>query len=364
MGVMIITMKSLKKSLKTGYYNIFIAFALIFAVFANMDFISDGFRNVMLSAFAPMIFFGAGILYKNREKAADDIGKKLFFEIMMPYIWFSLFYTMVDAIKIVVLRTYDVSVIRQDLLDSITLYGCSVFWYLPVLFFAHFIYSLIRPHLKWPITLVVFATFSAIGIILFGNIDLLIAEADVLWKIIAFRLFALVWRTVLALLFMTTGEGAEIVANHFGKKKIALAIISILLTLVGGLLLYRNGKADIAMLNAGKAQFFFLGITLFQFGIYGISRWINQAAIFEFIGINARIVYLTLADFGPMAIAGIASKAFFEIFDNNFVKYIVMLATIVIVELIYIVIINRFLSFIVAKEPNKTFGLIERNDND
>ncbi|MBQ7766074.1 MAG: acyltransferase [Lachnospiraceae bacterium] len=120
----------------------------IFLVVVGHSGLIDFSKNIWLSTFhLPAFFLVSGILMqlkKEEEQPAGKILRHKIKSIMLPYIWFSIGSLGVDLVQI--LRgvfTWDM--LKEHVIQTVTLQGYSVLWFLPVLLFAElFVYAILK----------------------------------------------------------------------------------------------------------------------------------------------------------------------------------------------------------------------------
>lgn len=344
------------------YISVYFGIAIIIAVTGQFSFVGEALSELFLKLTMPLVFVAYGSRLENTKESkwSDEKLAQMAKEFLLPYFWFSLIYILADAVrffagtKTVIM---DSNYLISDVFMSISFYGVSVLWYLPVLFLAVVIYSLLRIKIKYLYSLIITLVMAIIFIVLpFDNnmLDWGIATVQEIPSMLV--LFCM--RTVLALLFVSVGEGINSLVKKLGKRKIMSLIIGLIFAALGIILLIFDGEGSFLWVDFERCYIYLPGTILFSAGVFFISYWIGQAVVFEFLGDNARIIYLTMIDFGILGVSTEYVEAMcLKIFSNYFLSHIMAIVSFVIMELVIIVLVNRFLFFLVSKECNKTFGL-------
>lgn len=90
----------------------------------------------------PLFFLASGMLIAHTgeaEKDWRDVLKKKARSLMLPFFWFSLLYILRDLLRFLLGRCGGEEVLGV-LRDTVTLFGSSVLWFLPTLFFAEILF--------------------------------------------------------------------------------------------------------------------------------------------------------------------------------------------------------------------------------
>lgn len=358
-----------EKLVNKKYLNTYLGIVILMAVATRFSFINENAIFVLSSIFMPMVFIYTGakenvFFIDNQKKDADFFTKYAFKEYLIPYLWFSLLYTTVDSLLFIVKRNVAINLIYSDILNSLTLYGISILWYLPALFLAVTIYFISRKKLPYFVRIIIASILLGLALYLFADVNKLLQEADTLFKEIIIKLFIMTHRTVLAYFYMIIGEGIDRLTDAVITKKLIIAVSGFICTGAGIIAGYFNKKSDISILALGNISLFFLATILSGVGIFLLSKWIGRTIFFDFLGVNARIIYLTHFELFAIAIGSKVETIVLDIFVNYFLSHLMNILVVIIIVTIYIVVINKFFYFAVAKEANNTFGLNEIDDND
>ncbi len=98
----------------------------------------------------PMFFIVSGILLaiKNDEvKPLKEVAKSRFRGIMIPYLWFSLFYLIV-VVAALIKGEIAVQTLYLNIWYVISGYGMNVLWFLPALYFGELLFILLRRRIR------------------------------------------------------------------------------------------------------------------------------------------------------------------------------------------------------------------------
>lgn len=116
--------------------------AIILVVMGHSGFISHN-CNIWISTFhLPLFFILSGILAGIRredDQALSSLALQKARSIMVPYLWFSIGSICLDIIQ-VLLSNFTWDVVWEHVVQTLTLQGYSVLWFLPVLYLAEIIW--------------------------------------------------------------------------------------------------------------------------------------------------------------------------------------------------------------------------------
>ena len=127
------------------YFDLAKGIGIILVVLGHMENINTGLRVWISSFHMPLFFVVSGMLMAAKNEVSlcpdnDVIDMKALTikkakGILVPYFWFSLIYVPIDIMNLYIDNVTPHTFV-QNLLDSLTLSGISVMWFLPALFIA------------------------------------------------------------------------------------------------------------------------------------------------------------------------------------------------------------------------------------
>lgn len=338
---------------RCSHNKVYMGIAIILFALSLFPFWGDRFCDVAGKLFLPMIFASYGVYFSKKEKyILDDSELKRNFRVLIiPYLWFSLFFILKDAIGVFTGAINNDSrnvILFGDILKCLILDGGKILWYLPCLFFAVLFYSLIRSRVKFITAFIIFAVFA--GIVIYINVAYEFAAGIIGLKRVLAGFVLFTWKTVIMTLFIAVGEVAERIVMLIKNNKIAAMFLGLLLIVSGCMLTVMSGSTNPVMLIFDKWYLYFPGMILLMTGIYFIAYWINQAAVFEALGNSADIIYITAVEFG---IADLSLKYIDEMLvnavHNYFFAHTVAIVAFVIVQMAITCVINKYLYFLIGK---------------
>lgn len=347
---------------KNRYIDVYAGVGICVLVLGYSKILPETFK-IWVEAFALLLFFTAAGAY-GRESGISELGmteliKKGAREIMIPYCWMSLLAVTGQCAGMLLFPAKFTKGDTIDLiLDMLSFYGGSVLWFLPVLFVGVTGYWTIRKKLFYPIALILMAIFAAVicGI---NGIPVYLYGKEMSVEIFLLQCAYTVWRGCVGMFFCALGEGLSMLLGYLERKKLIMILSGFTLTGIGTVLALKNQeKASVTIsfryLLTGEMVFWFLAAICLCGGLLFLCRWINECRPIEYLGRSSLIVLATCLDFKVTALAGLAGDQVFAIFDHDFLRNVVMLVVLIVVELFLIWLFHGVFSFMYGKNRRLT----------
>ena len=132
---------------RLAFFDIAKGTGIILVIIAHIEYVDFGIRNYIVSFHMPLFFVVSGMLACLTGEAEKETGKVLLKKlkrIMLPYLVFSILYPVIDICYYYVTGNGDpFGSLRQNIYDSLVLYGNSVLWFLPTAFFGDVLFFLV-----------------------------------------------------------------------------------------------------------------------------------------------------------------------------------------------------------------------------
>mgnify|MGYP002860725837 CR=1 FL=1 len=237
----------------------------------------------------PLFFIVSGMLINYKGDADKDLKgliKKRFKGIMIPYLWFSLFY-----FSIVIYAFMTGSVMKETLFVNlwyvVSMYGMNVLWFLPCIFMAEimFLFILQRSGNKMAAVISVLITTTA------SLINLYISGLD-MESYYASRLRELaitVLRPMHALIFVAIGYYVYFLFRENEKISVKELFIGVVLMAAGILFVHVNHGVDLRSLIQKNYFFYYLCALCGSLGLILICKNIRSFKIIKYWGRNSLI---------------------------------------------------------------------------
>lgn len=296
------------KEKRLDYIDMVKGIGIILVVLGHSTYVSENVLTWLASFHMPLFFIVSGILFAYKRSYQEPFAsyvKKRFCGMMLPYFWFSLIYIGVDYYYLYAHpEVIDQQFIRSAILQAVSLYGISVLWFLPTIFFGELcFYGLMKKrHPIWLFVVigVVLAGIPVLGVRLIQ--EYLNMEQNLFLTWLGNLLMALL-RVAPAVVFLLIGYGL-----YFGLERLCLKPVLEILLGIGCLLLnaaiaFANGRVDLHFLVFNNVVYFYLGAFSAALGLILICRHLRSVWLLAFLGSNSLIVMLTHLDCQVMSLA-------------------------------------------------------------
>lgn len=319
----------------------------------------------------PMFFIVSGILLaiKNDEvKPLKEVAKSRFRGIMIPYLWFSLFYLIV-VVAALIKGEIAVQTLYLNIWYVISGYGMNVLWFLPALYLGELLFILLRRRIRDHIPFITVVVLSN-AIVYFLSYFVGIAKYPTPFAERMHDLITVILRPILVCGFISIGyythkllrKGSQIgdffnkpELNEKGKVsfKYRAAYIVLGLMLFGvcfGLFRVNNG-IDFRSLAFRNVFFFFVCALSGSFGMISLCKGLPRIPLFCYWGIGSLIfmathnsqTVLTFSLKTAMYVNQYLTRA------RGYICYAIVIVIITAYSTFMIWLIRRFFPFIIGK---------------
>lgn len=319
----------------------------------------------------PMFFIVSGILLaiKNDEvKPLKEVAKSRFRGIMIPYLWFSLFYLIV-VVAALIKGEIAVQTLYLNIWYVISGYGMNVLWFLPALYLGELLFIFLRRRIRDHIPFITVVVLSN-AIVYFLSYFVGIAKYPTPFAERMHDLITVILRPILVCGFISIGyymhkllrKGSRI-GDFFNKPelnekgsvsfKYRAAYIVFGLMLFGvcfGLFRVNNG-IDFRSLAFRNVFFFFVCALSGSFGMISLCKGLPRIPLFCYWGIGSLIfmathnsqTVLTFSLKTAMYVNQYLTRA------RGYICYAIVIVIITAYSTFMIWLIRRFFPFIIGK---------------
>ena len=339
---------------------------IFFVALGHMEDIATGTRVWISSFHMPLFFIISGILISVKKETAADYGlsvKKRYRGIIIPYLWFSLSYFVIDILNLNVVHNIDLNTFIVDTIDSATFYGMSVLWFLPALFLssAGFLYLKKKFDDKAVAPLLIVIAIVAYVIKLQFE-KLYTANESSLLITSLIKIVYIFFRAAIAQSFVGYGyyakelydrctEGgskiARLLSSHPGE-----AALGVLLLGVNIFLAKQNGCADLRNILLNNVLIYYITAFTGCFGIIMICKALPPVKLITYFGRNSLIVMACHINY-YILYAGIKLAWLVDAYNKHAKHYVFVAVTMITVfalSAIVIEVIRRFFPFVLGKK--------------
>lgn len=151
------------KQTRLDYLDMVKGVGIFFVALGHIEYISTPLRVWISSFHMPLFFIVSGLLIAIKNEPNTDFQisvNKKFKGIIVPYLWFSLSYFIIDIANVFIIKNIDARTFWVDAISSVTFYGMSVLWFLPALFLASIGFLFLKKHFSdkiVPVLLIIIA---------------------------------------------------------------------------------------------------------------------------------------------------------------------------------------------------------------
>ncbi len=343
---------------------------IFFVAMGHMEDISTGMRIWISSFHMPLFFIISGILMAVKDEPSNDLSvsvNKRFRGIIIPYLWFSLSYFVIDILNLNVVHNIDLHTFIEDTIDSAIFYGMSVLWFLPALFLASagflFLKKKLPDKLLIPFLLVAALAAYAIKRQFEGVYDIH-ADSFVITTLI--KIVYILLRAVIAQSFVGYGyyskrlfdricDRNEKIGELIEKRPCALAVGALFLAI--NIVIALNSECyDFRNMLFNNIFMYYIAAFAGCFGFVFIFKAFPPLRVITYFGRNSLIVMACHINY-YILYAGIKLAWLVDSVNTHAKHYVFVAVTMITVfalSAVVIEVINRFFPFVLGKK--KGFG--------
>lgn len=352
---------------RLDYLDMLKGIGIFFVCLGHMEDISSVTRIWISSFHMPLFFICSGLLMavKNEhEQNYSDFVRKKARGIIIPYLWFSLSYFIIDIANLYIIQNIDKRTFIVDTISSATFYGMSVLWFLPALFLASIGFIYIKKKVPDKINLILLIIIAIVAYIVKLQVAKVYAQyEDSLLITSIINIFYIILRAAISMSFIGYAfyirkayERLSQNNNHpvLQNKYVCIAI-GIIMIGVGFAVSMKNGCVDLHNIILNNFVLYYLGAFLGVYGILLICKSIPSSRIITYYGKNSIIVMACHVNY-YILYAGIKFAWLIQPFITR-AKHYIFVATVVITVFVLSIIviegINRFFPFVLGKKMKK-----------
>lgn len=351
------------------YFDMAKGIGIILVVMGHLEYISIPLRLFIASFHMPMFFIISGMLMcmtgeENKPVRKTVRGKLV--RMAIPYLAFSILYLIIEIGYGHLTGTWDFWTWIQDLWLSVCLYGISVLWFLPAMFFGFMMFYLIRRRFSHRVTIAIVVVLTAV---MYGmTFALEYMKAAFVFNLLVSELYyplSMIVRSFIAMTYLAVGYYTYYVIHRpypFLEKIKKLpgilgVLVSALLLIAVAYLSQINGAVDIHFLIFGNPLLYIFNSLAGSGAIILFCRVIEPYAasipcrILRYYGENSLIVMATHINsyilYCSIIVAMHAVK--YVTRAKNYIFCALILVIVFVSEIFVIEIINRFFPFFAGR---------------
>lgn len=349
---------------RLDYLDMVKGIGIFFVVLGHIEYISNPLRVWISSFHMPLFFIVSGLLMAIKDEPSRNFTesvKKKARGIIIPYLWFSLSYFIIDIFNVTILENIDMHTFIVDQISSLTFYGFSVLWFLPAIFLANVFFLFMKKHLPDKIMYFALIILAMIAyVISFGITKIYDANAG---SLLITSLCDCV-RVYLRALIATSLVGYAYYIHLFVKEKFPKILdttnkkTNILRFFVGAIMLVINvvlsqinDGIDMHFMKLNNVLLFYIGAFLGCYGIILICMSIPSCKVITYYGKNSIIVMAAHVNYFILY-AGLRIGMKVVQYVSHAKDYIMIGITMIVVFLLCIIVIegiNHLFPFVLGK---------------
>ena len=356
---------------RLDYLDMVKGIGILLVVLGHMEDISTELRIWISSFHMPLFFIVSGILIAVKNEQDSDFSKILYKKwkgIIVPYLWFSLSYFVIDIANVTIIGNIDTRTFIVDTISSLTFYGMSVLWFLPALFVSSVSFIYLKKKLSDKIVLpalLVIAVTAYIIKIEFAKIYDMNADSLLITSLINIvYIFLRAWIAMSYLgyaFYIRKWYEAQVNGNEKFKtldNRIFYLLVGIVLLVINIVVGMKNQCVDLRNILLNNVLLYYLAAFTGSFAIISICKAIPKINIITYFGKNSIIVMACHVNYyilyAGIRFAWIVDRVITR--AKHYVFVAVTVTTVFVLSIIVIEAINRIFPFVIGKP----FTLIKR----
>lgn len=344
---------------RLGYLDMAKGIGIILVVAGHSGLISDDVLTWLASFHMPLFFIVSGMLLRHKREEEKDYRLSMSKKargILLPYVYFSIIYIVINIFYILKhpdLFTWDI--VTKAVIETVSLYGISVLWFLPALFMGEAAFLFLRKKTSHIVTALLCAAAGGLAVCGKGLYNASFPTETGMALTWLGNLIQALLRGGVALLFLAIGYYTYCLMQKRDISRIASAIAAVVLFALNGALAFFNGRVDLHFMVFNNVFIYFIAAFAGTMAVILLCKALPEWRGLTFLGENSLIVMATHLDCQVM-IFSIRVGMFASSLSPRAKDYIykgTTALTLLIVEIILIFIINRYLPFLLGKKKRK-----------
>ena len=315
---------------------------IILVILAHISYISDNTRIFVVSFHMPLFFILSGMLVflrKEYDRSLKDTVINKFRRMMIPYFVYSVIGILIYIVYYLLTgRDGGFPTVLSDIVQTLTLYGFSVMWFLPAIFGAEILLIIvIRKFKSQPKRLAIIAVFTAAAMILNKYLEAANALYGLNPVFSVFHLLAVaILRAPVCMSFAYAGFLASEIWSRFqniGPDKFspltipADIFIGVDLIALDVIFSHLNGVTDLHFMIFNNVFFYYMAAITGSFGVIFICKSLEKLyntpplRLLSYFGVNSLTIMVTHLNFYVLLAAEIGGMHFTKTLPEGVFKH-------------------------------------------
>lgn len=345
---------------RLAYMDMAKGVGILCVVLVHSTTLPEGITACLAKPAMPLFFVVSGMLIActgEEEKDGKELLRKKAATLLVPFFWFTCLYILRDLVNLC-FGIGDLAAVEMDVMAFVTLYGCSVLWFLSTLFFSEIAFVFLRKRYSVPRTFLICLILTVASFLINGVLTEheALMEASRVFRYPAYFIRSFL-RAAYALPFLCAGYYMFVRFRNFwgeeGKFSPGQSVAGALLI---GLGIFGNRfqtSYDFRTLSMGENPVFtYLSAFVYVLGILFLCKNCRPIKPLIYFGKNSLIVMATHLDLNVLyAALSLAYRInrFIPRFNRVFF-FVNVMGTVLLLEVVCIAVVNRYLPFLIGKK--------------
>jgi len=355
-------MESKNKKERLDYFDIAKGIAIILVVLGHLINPKNPISIWLYSFHIPLFFIIAGALIKYKREIENKIKviiPKKMWSLFIPYISFSILYIIYETFNLVIMNIGTLTNLKSDIYVTMCLRGIGTLWFLPALFFGEILFLIIMKRIsKAYIKLGIIGLLFALSVLI-GNFLGYQNENHIISNYLYIPILT-IFRSFISLFFIAIGYYIYSFILSKNIKGYYNLLIGVFLLIANVIISQYNAPVDLNFIIIGNVSIYIICGIIGSLSIIFICKALKHNKLLTFYGINSLVIFATHFEFPFREKTNIIIKYINENLvnlSNYHLEVITKLAIIFTLELIPIIILNKFFPLILGKRNIKKMNL-------
>lgn len=329
---------------------------ILLVVFGHSSFPSPAVNQWISSFHMPLFFLLSGMLLSHtgaHEKPLGTTLKKKARTILIPYLFFSIFSILFSAVlDTATFATY----LPNALLQTVVLYGISVLWFLPALFFGETIFLFIRKHTSLPVTGLLSLAVCLISVLIVNTYHYhYLINFDSYLSLLGAYLISVAVRSGMAVTFLALGYFGHYLFFKKEHKTVTYIVLTCLFLVLNIYLAFKNDAVDLNNMVFHDYRLYFPAAFCGGMFIICLSAALPAWKPLMAVGRHSLIIMATHMNCRFLGICYAIGNVALTLlpFLGQFGYMLVCIVAMIVLEAAAIYVINRYFPFIIGAKKSR-----------
>lgn len=338
---------------RISYIDMAKGIGILLVVLGHSGFPTPKINQWISSFHMPLFFLLSGILLAHTnayKQTMEHFLKKKARSLLIPYLSFSIFSIIFSAVlDTVSFKAY----LPNALLQTIVFYGISVLWFLPALFFGEIIFLFIRKHSTLAITALISVCICLISVFIVNTYHYhYLIDFESYFSLLGAYLISVIVRTGFAVTFLALGYFSYLFFFKKEHSTISYILLALLFLILNVYLAFKNGSVDLNNMVFHDYRLYFPAAFCGSMFIICLCAALPAIRPLLIIGKHSLIIMATHMNCRFLGICYAVGTLVISLlpFLGHTGYMLVCAATMILLELFAVYIINHFCPFVIGNK--------------